>query len=202
MKRFMRLGSNHPISNFTHFWYGVSSPRKKNKPDSEELVYFKECLSDISHAYFLNLGSLYKSARSSLRSGIENAVRVALINKGVNVKKIASVFELFNEAKSIYKNDVFVHSFLIKLNAIYADLCRSVHSSDANYLSLSVPFERLSKFDETQFIAENDRLRDVCSVINQCAFWMWHDKLSSAGHANEDMVLDAVPRTVKRAKTA
>ena len=181
--------------------WGLVSERKSLNNTAEPL-YFKECLSDISHAYFLNLSSLYKSSRSSLRSGIENAIRVALIEKGIDVKNIVSVSDLFSEVKSSYKDDVFAYELIIKLTVIYSDLCKSVHSADVNYLSLSVPFQRLSEFDETQFLAENDRLREVCSIINQCAFWLWSDKLSLAGHSNEDMVRDAIPRAVKRAKTA
>lgn len=181
--------------------WGLVSERR-NIENTDELIYLKECLSDISHAYFLNIISLYKSSRSSLRSGIENAIRIILLEKKINVKEIYSVSELFDEAKSACRQDNVAHGLIIKLIVIYADLCKSVHSADISYLSLSVPFERLSLFDEAQFLAENDRLRDVCSIINQCAFWLWDDKLSLAGHANEDMVRDAVPRAVKKAKTA
>ncbi|MFT9096521.1 MAG: hypothetical protein ABF459_15455, partial [Gluconobacter cerinus] len=83
---------------------------------------------------------------------------------------------------------------------IYGELCKSVHSSNIDYLSLSVPFEKLSDFNEEQFLTENERLREVCAVVNQCAFWWWDSKLAVAGHSNEDMVRDAVPRAIKRAK--
>lgn len=167
---------------------------------SNKALYFRECLSDISHAYFLNLCSLYKSSRSSLRSGIENAIRVSLLQREIDIANIVSVFDLFAAAKSAYKTDQIVHGHIVKLNAIYGELCKSVHSSSANYLSLSVPFEQLSDFEEEQFLAENERLREVCAIVNQCAFWWWDSKLAVAGHSNEDMVRDAVPRSVKRAK--
>jgi hypothetical protein len=181
--------------------WGLVSERSDDRK-SDKGLYFKECLSDISHAYFLNLCSLYKSSRSSLRSGIENAIRVSLLEKEVDITKIVSVFDLFGAAKSLYKADSVVHGLIVRLSTIYGELCKSVHSSSTDYLSLSVPFEQLSDFNEEQFLAENERLRDVCSIVNQCAFWWWDSKLPTAGHSNEDMVRDAVPRAVKRAKTS
>lgn len=174
---------------------------KFNDGKLKKFLYFKECLSDISHAYFLNLCSLYKSSRSSLRSGIENAIRVVLFEKEIDVTKIGSVFDLFGEAKSAYKTEGVAQNLILRLNTIYGELCKSVHSSSTDYLSLSVPFEKLSEFNKKQFLAENERLRDVCSIVNQIAFWLWDSKLGAAGHANEDLVRDAVPRAVKRAKT-
>jgi hypothetical protein len=164
-------------------------------------LYFTEAISDLSQAYFLNLCSLYKAARSSLRSAIENTVRVLLLHKGVDIAPLNSVYDMFARVKHEYKADTTCLLLINKLHAFYGDLCKSVHSASVEYLSLSVPFEKLSVYDAIPFFENNDRLRDVSSAMNQCAFWMWSPLLVQCGHKNVDLVLDALPRSIKRAKT-
>ena len=173
------------------------------KPLSDDTkTYFKECLSDLSHAYMLNLCSFYKSSRSSLRSAVENGVRVLLLNKGTDISGIVSVYDMFVEARSLYKGDGIIVDIINRLYKVYGDLCKSVHSSHVDYLSLAVPFSELSTFDAKKFIEINENIREVSSCLNQCSFWIWDAHLPLVGHPNSDLVRDAVPRNVKRAKTA
>jgi hypothetical protein len=165
-------------------------------------LYFTECLSDISHAYFLNLCSLYKSSRSSLRGAIENGIRVLLIDKEVEVVSIVSVSDMFARAKAECQADSVALAIVKRLHQLYGELCKSVHSSNTDYLSLTVPFEKLSEFEDQAFSKNSAFLRDVSSALNQCAFWIWEGHLSLVGHANSDLVRDAIPRSLKRAKTA
>lgn len=174
--------------------------REDEKENSELSLYFTECLSDISHSYLLNLYSLYKSSRSSLRSGIENAVRVVLLDKKESVTDVSSVYELFALLKKNY-SDVHYKDPIYHLHQSYGELCKSVHSAKLNYLSQTIPFDNLSLLDEAEFISNNEMLRKSCSSLNQMLFLTWDTKLKLAGHANEDLVRDALPKGVKRIKT-
>lgn len=164
--------------------------------------YTTEAISDLSHSYLLNLLSLYKVCRYSMRSGIENFIRVIILYAGTDVDALTSVYDLFSVAKDKYKSDATAAALISKLHSGYGELCKSVHSAKVDYLSLAVPFEKLSIFDIGQFKENNEKIRDVLSSINQLLFWLWTDRLASAGHENEDYVRDSVPRSLKRSKTA
>jgi hypothetical protein len=110
------------------------------------------------------------------------------------------MYDMFARAKHEYKSDTTARALIEKLHAHYGELCKSVHSSILDYLSLEVPFERLSAFDGSSFKHNNEMMRDISSIFNQCAFWLWYEALHECGHKNQDMVLDALPNSIKRAK--
>lgn len=174
------------------------------QPASSRLfkTYFREALSDISHAYALTLFNLYKPARMSLRSGIENVVRSILLLQGVKADEIATVYGLFDRIKLYFSGDATISARIHKLAASYADLCKTAHSAKTDYMSLTVPFNNIIKFQNAKFNSNLGQIRDVSATVNQNLFWIWHLELRLVGHTNSDLVRDAVPRTLKRAATA
>lgn len=168
--------------------------------DDHIKLYFTELLSDLSHSLLLTLAGFYKPARSSLRSAIENSIRVFLISKKIDVSDILSVHELFGIAKKEFSDDRIVLRLLNDLHNEYGELCKSVHSAKIDYLSLTIPFEKLSIFQRTPYLSNVDKLRCVSSLLNQGVFWLWGQHLAIAGHGNEDIVRDSLPRGIKRAK--
>jgi hypothetical protein len=162
-------------------------------------TYIRETLSDLSHAVFLTLLGIYKPARAALRSAVENFIRVLLLMRDRDVSGIGTVYNLFAQAKAEFKNDAQMLKYIHQLEASYGELCKTVHSAKVDYMSLTVPFERLSRFDTSRYQRNLDHLRNVCALANQAMFWLWHRKLGVAGHLNDDLVRDAVPRSLKRA---
>lgn len=168
--------------------------------DEKTVQYLTECLSDVSHSYLLNLYSLYKSSRSSLRSGVENSLRVILLHKMVDISAIVTVYELFNRSRIEYKSDELALKLISGMQVSYSELCMSVHSSKLDYLSVAVPFASLSEFQEDQFSVNNNLIRSVSSSVNQIFFLIWSQSLYLAGHVNEDLVRDALPKLVKKSR--
>jgi len=162
-------------------------------------TYFRETLSDISHGFVMTLLHFYKPARLSMRSGVENLIRSLLLIRGVDATGIHAVHELFNRGKSHFSAEAAIANKVIQLEQIYGDLCKTVHSAKIDYMSLTVPFERLSIFQTTRYTSNMIILRNVSSAANQAVFGLWYAELKKAGHVNEDLVRDAVPRTLKRA---
>lgn len=161
-------------------------------------TYFRETLSDMSHSFLLTLMHVYKPARMSLRSGIENFVRSLLLIRGVDPTQISSVFELFAEAKLQYKDEDVVLSNVNELHRNYVELCKTVHSTKIDYMSLSVPFEHICVFQNGRYTATVRCICSVSSAANQAMFFLWHSHLGRIGHRNEDLVRDAIPRALKR----
>ncbi|RYF22611.1 MAG: hypothetical protein EOO77_03735 [Oxalobacteraceae bacterium] len=164
-------------------------------------LYVNESTSDISHAFFLNLISLYKSSRSSLRSGIENFVRVILLSNGEDMKALTSVFDLFAAARKLLITEHAALKIFDDLRILYGELCKSVHSAKVDYLAQTVPFDKLSQFDQVQFFGNIEKTREVCALVNQLSFWCWNERLAFVGHENADFVSDSVPRKLKRLKS-
>jgi hypothetical protein len=161
-------------------------------------VYYSECVSDISHCFLFTLMHLYKPARMVLRSSIENLLRTLLFIKGVDAAKITVVYELFAATKSAFSGHATMVAVLKRLDSVYADLCKTVHSAKVDYMSLSVPFEQLFVFNSTRYAANLAAIQSVASVANRTMFLILHDALKTAGHHNEDFVRDSVPRALKR----
>jgi len=164
-------------------------------------LYANEATSDISHGFFLNLISFYKNCRSSLRSGIENFIRVILLAKGKEIEKLTSVFDLFASCRLLFLDQQPALRLFDDLRILYGELCKSVHSAKVDYLAQSVPFDKLSKHEWPQFYSNIEKLRELCALINQLSFWCWSDRLSLVGHENADFVSDSVPRRLKRLKS-
>jgi hypothetical protein len=177
-------------------WGFVVDKSKSLGPDIR--TYYTECLSDLSHAYFLNLSSFYKSSRSALRSSIENFIRVLLLKQAVDIGVISSTFDLFSKVREVHKDDKFILDILNLINLEYGDLCASVHSAKTDYLSLTVPFEVLSSYNLIDFTKGNEQITRICASYNKLAFCIWESELKIAGHQNEDLVRDSLPKTLKR----
>ena len=165
-------------------------------------TYFREALSDFSHAYALTLFNLYKPARISLRSGVENFVRSILLLQGIKADEIVTVYGLFDCIKLHYSSDSTISGRIHKLTASYADLCKTAHSAKTDYMSLTVPFNNILTFQNTKFNGNLGQIRDVSATVNQILFWIWHLELRLVGHANSDLVRDAIPKNLKRAAVA
>jgi hypothetical protein len=147
----------------------------------------------------LSLLGYYKPARNSARSAIENVIRSCLFLRKVEADKILSTYELFATAKSTFGAEPQMAKLISQLENQYKELCKTVHSAKVDYMSLSIPFEVLNKFDKAKYTTNVDLLRKVCATSNQTMFWLLHGELRRAGHINEDFVRDAIPRTLKRA---
>lgn len=167
--------------------------------DTNQKTYSKEAVSDMSHGFFLTCIGLYKPARTSARSAIENLIRFLLLHRGVDAMKITSVYALFDEINASYSA---VPDQLIRvgqLRGIYGELCKTVHSSSADYMNLKVPFNTMLTFDETKFIENRNIVRDTCNVVGEILFLEFNGLVQSAHHSQKDILSESVSKTVRSA---
>ena len=163
-----------------------------------EKLFFKETLSDLSHSLFLLLLNLYKPSRFSIRSSIENFVRAILISRKIDVGSISTVHGLFDEANLVFKNHEEIKNRIGELRGIYSELCKSAHSVKIDYLSLTIPLNQITDFDQKAYTDISKVFLSVCRLINQITFLIHHDIISLAGHRNSDALNDSIPNALKR----
>jgi hypothetical protein len=171
---------------------------QKSLPQDKFGFHFHEGVSDVSQGYGLLALSLYKPARMMARSGVENFIRVAVAHRDGNYKA-RSVYELFDEARFLFGDSKEALSDILELQRCYGLLCLTVHSAAEDHLSLSVSFESQIEFDKTQFDLTVGLLEDCCGAINRLLFCLFSKNLYEADHRNRDLVLDTLPRLLKRA---
>lgn len=166
--------------------------------DDDQKVYAREAISDMSHGFFLTCIGLYKPARTSARSAIENLVRFLLLHRGVDAMSINSVYELFDEANAIFSTDRKQLGRIHQLRSIYRELCKTVHSSSADYMNLEVPFNTMLTFDRDKFAANRNIVRDSCKTAGELLFIEFNSLVQSAHHTQKDILSDSVSSSVRK----
>lgn len=166
--------------------------------ETDERAYAKEAVSDMSHGFFLSCVGLYKPARTSIRSAIENLIKFLLLHRGVDVLSIKSVFELFDEANTYFSSEPKQKSRIGKLRGIYKELCKTVHSTSADYMNLEVPFGTMLSFDQNKFQSNIDVVRECCNVICEILFVEFHGIVLISHHTHRDLISEGVARNVRR----
>jgi hypothetical protein len=164
--------------------------------DAITRLYTRECVSDISTAYFLTSIGVYKAARLSLRSGIENAFRVTIADAGCEIGSIATVPDLVNSAKKVAKTDPQKNRIDI-LYEIYGRLCLTVHSAEVRYMSLKVPFEKILETSVDSAKENYFELDNTLKRINEALFIALGHHLHLIDFKNADLLRDAVEAVVK-----
>lgn len=170
---------------------------QKSLSDGPKKTYAREAVSDISHGVFLSLIGLYKPARTSLRSGIENFVRLSLFLKGVDALKVKDVTKLFESANEAYKDDANQKNRIGSLRSIYVELCKTVHSTDEEYMNLNVPFASMLVYDRDKFKYNNKNAVECCKKMVQFLFVESADAVQGLHHSLRDTLFEAVPKAVK-----
>jgi len=166
-------------------------------PEDNYGKHFREGISDMSQGFALISMSLYKPARMMARSSIENVVRVSVAHRNGDYK-VKSVYNLFDIALGLYKNSEQSHRILQQLHQEYGDLCRTVHSAEDKYLSLSIPFEEILKFDDEKFEMSVQSLTKSSSLINQFIFTIFERHMRQCeDHRSRDLILDSIPNDLK-----
>jgi hypothetical protein len=178
--------------------WGIVGEKEPNSPLPIR-TYCREGLSDCSHAFFLTLLDLYKPARGSLRGAVENFLRLSLMYGGVDPTEETRVYELWRLGKKNFASVAGATDAIQHLEVLYSELCKTVHASKINYMSLAVPFETLSEFHAGRFKSNFTLMKSVYARENQLLFLIKHRALRLVGHKNEDFVRDALPPTIKRA---
>ncbi|WP_065332190.1 hypothetical protein [Tritonibacter mobilis] len=171
---------------------------QENLEDKDQSTYAREAISDMSHGFFLTFIGLYKPARTSTRSAIENLIRFLLLHRGVDAMSINSVYELFDEAKSSFSSNAAQLKRVGELHGIYRELCKTVHSSSADYMNLEVPFNTMLAFDEDKFSKNRDVLRESCKAVGELLFIEFNHLVQSAHHSHKDILSDSVSGSVRK----
>lgn len=171
---------------------------QKNTQGANERAYAKEAISDMSHGFFLSCIGLYKPARTSVRSAIENFIRLLLLHRGIDALSIKSVFELFDEANVQFSSEPKQKIRIGKLRGIYKELCKTVHSSSADYMNLEVPFGTMLSFDKIKYQSNIDVVRECCSLFGEALFVELYDLVLKSHHTHRDHISECVAKSVRR----
>ncbi|MEH6740922.1 MAG: hypothetical protein V7695_20605 [Sulfitobacter sp.] len=166
--------------------------------DEDQRTYGKEAISDMSHGFFLTCIGLYKPARTSLRSSLENLVRFLLLHKGIDALSITSVYTLFDEAKLTFAGNASQKRRLGLLYSHYKELCKAVHSSSKDHMNLEVPFNTMLQFDAGKFAANRNMVKDCCTIAGEMLFIEFNEHVQSGHHSQRDVLSDSVARAVRR----
>lgn len=166
---------------------------------NEELsTVAREAVADASTCYLLFFHNFYKASLLSLRSSIENAVRLTCLASGVDVKDIATVPQLFSEARGLNRFDGLSTSIVNKLYMHYADLCNFVHSSSPDYMSLKIPFKEMSRADDSRANDTIIHIESTFFLLSQLFFVFFSPSIKSLDHKASDFLLDSLPKSIKK----
>lgn len=181
-------------------WREALGAAKRSKPNGDAVLQFDELLSDLSYAQFLALAGMYKPARMMLRSSIENMLRVAALENGLSTVGAKFTFELITvvRASKIGDDRSPVKNDLNGIIDLYTKLCAYTHASERSYLSLRVPFNDLSNFDQREFDNIIADYRLICQKFNRVCYYIYHPQLRNIPHKLSDYILDATPKGLKR----
>lgn len=171
---------------------------QKSLQNTEHKAYAKEAVSDLSHSFFLTCIGLYKPARTSARSALENLLRLLLLNKGVDALTITSVFTLFDEANIAFSSSPSQKERIGRLRQIYQELCKTVHSSSVDYMNLEVPFNTMLQFDQDKFLGNIDIIRECSRVFGELLFVEFSQLVRTSHHTHRDLLSDSVSRIVRK----
>lgn len=174
-------------------WHHVGS---REEFDEQTRIYLQECVADASAAYFLTIIGLYKAARSSLRSSIENSYRVVVCEAGENLSDLDSIPSLLEKAKAVSKTSN-QNVRIGHLYGIYGELCLTVHSVSPKYMSLKVPFESLVERSQSDADGNFAILDSVFKLINDLFFIELAHYLKLIDYKNADLLRDVIEAVVK-----
>ncbi|MBO9429681.1 hypothetical protein [Sulfitobacter sp. R18_1] len=166
--------------------------------DAIQKNYARETVSDLSHGFFLTCIGLYKPARTSARSAIENLIRFLLLHRGVDAMSITAVYALFEEANRTFLADEEQFKRIGRLRSVYSELCKTVHSSSADYMNLEVPFNTMLTFDKGKFSDNRDIVRECCTIVGELLFVEFDSLVQSAHYTHRDILSESVSKSVRR----
>lgn len=164
--------------------------------DEQTRTYLHECVADASAAYFLTVVGLYKAARASLRSSIENVYRVVVAEAGEDLAEFDSVPSLLEKAKEVSKT-LNQNVRIGTLYGLYGELCLTVHSASPEYMSLKVPFEALVERSQSDADGNFVMLDSAFKTMNDLLFIELAHYLHLIDYKNADLLRDAIEAVVK-----
>ncbi len=165
---------------------------------SDIRLYFREFLSDCATAYYLNFVGFYKAARLCSRGSIENLLRVLVASAGENVLEINTIPDLVNRCRQIWAHTPERLEVVNTIYSIYSELCNTVHSVSIDYMSLRIPFDKVSEQNSTHY-AENIGIIDrLFKSAGEALFFNFSSLLHTLHFRNADYIRDSVSAEVKR----
>lgn len=174
-------------------WHHLSD---RDEFSDQTRMYAHECVSDASAAYFLTSIGIYKAARISLRSSIENIYRVVISEAGDVVTDYDTVPALLKRAKEVGRT-ANQKNRLDRLYASYGNLCLTVHSVGQEFMSLRVPFERMMDYDPGAASGNFNTMSEVFREMNDVMFIEMAHHLKLIDFKNADLLRDAVAAAIK-----
>lgn len=159
--------------------------------------FLDEAASDLSYTLYLSALGFYKPARLSLRGAIENVLRFALKQQGIDPKPL-SVSQMFDAVKA---HDAYapLASAASTLKDTYSKLCRSSHTIDIQFMAHKIPFSELVETNEPKFKANLSDFSKVAGAICSILHVSCPELTSKLSPEQQDIVSGEIPKVVKKA---
>jgi hypothetical protein len=163
----------------------------------EARSFLDEAASDLSYALYLSALGFYKPARLSLRGAVENVLRFALRQQGVDPKPL-TVSQMFEVSKA---HDAYapLASAISTLKDTYSKLCRSSHTIDIQFMAHKVPFSELVERNEPKFKANLSDFSKVAGAICSVVYVSCPEGTSKLAPDQQDFVRAEIPKVIKKA---
>lgn len=159
--------------------------------------FLDETASDLSYALYLSALGFYKPARLSLRGAIENSLRFALKQKGLDIAGI-SISQLFEQTKE-YADYAPVCSAISLLKDRYSRLCRTSHTIDIKFMAQRIPFTDLVEANKSKFESNMSDFAKVAGAICNLFYVVAPEAITKMSPDQQDMVRSQITRIVKKA---
>lgn len=93
--------------------------------------FILESVSDIGNSVFLTINGAYKSSKLMLRSSIETFLKGISIDCLDKIDEEKRIYQMFDQISEIdfFKNDNINKELFIKLNSLYAELSKDIHTA-------------------------------------------------------------------------
>lgn len=134
---------------------------------NEIKLYLNEATADLSSAVLCSLLHLYKPSRMTLRSSIENLMRVVVLldkRAALSAKSTYELSVLFNSG-NLLTNKIISNSVQSCLRK-YDKLCKYVHTSTPMHMDHRIPFAELTKPIKKEFIDCLNDTGEICQDLN------------------------------------
>jgi hypothetical protein len=161
--------------------------------------YALEVRSDSLAALMIFHFGLSKAAFMSLRSAIENLLRVALGAQGIDFRDVRNVYSLIDMVKDsgIYLNIHFFKHCIDNLTERYRDYCGYVHSGADGYLSQERHLGSFPSWDERTGARCSASMQKTLQFLVCTLIAINPSCLRQLRHDIQDSVLDSLPMRLK-----
>jgi hypothetical protein len=162
--------------------------------------YFEEMTSDLCQAIFLYAQGLYKPGLLLIRSSIENFLKCIGLFENKPVLEMKSVYDLFDFVKRfpIIASTADQKKEFDRIHTNYIKLCAFVHTKDNTFMSFTTALGHVPSFDRNKAGCYLEICQKVISSFQIFIAIMFVKKIKKLHHSDQDLILDNIPKRIKK----